>query len=605
MGDRMALYLASNSGRARYRDLFSASLAALIAAAMPAIALAQAAPAPPTRGDLDLGRDNTPDQRASRLTVEGDIDRGPCPLADPSFAGTRVTFSSVDFSGLPGIDASVLAPAWTDLAGRDQPIAALCDVRDRAATILRNMGFLAAVQVPPQRIEAGGTVHMDVLAAKLVEVQLRGDAGNSGATIAANLGHLTERPYFNTREAERALLLMGDLPGYDVRLVLRSAGRGPGEVVGDVVITRTPYDLIAGVQNLGSPSNGRWGAFAALTVNDVLGLGDTTTVSYYNTFDLKEQRIFRASHELALGYDGLRLGGSLLLGHSEPDLGGAAFVSQTLAAEGHLSYPFIRQQRQTLLGTVGFEWADQDLNFGSTPLSRDHLRVVYGRLSHEMIDEPSLRGRDGYSARLPRWHTRSSLELRQGLNGLGASDACNPLAVCLPPNIPISNFAADPSSFVARFEGLLEFRPVPLFTIALAPMVQFSDGPLLSYEQASLGNYSIGRGYDPGVALGDRAAGTSVEMRYGYLNLDSARLLAIEPFVFLDIARAWLDDSLGAPDPRNVLSVGGGVRGHWRDRIDFGVTFAAPLKRAGYQTSRPDPRVLFTITARLLPWGDL
>jgi hypothetical protein len=97
---------------------------------------------------------------------------------------------------------------------------------------------------PPQRIDANGAVHMDVLAAKLVEVQLRGDAGPSERLIAAHLERLTAREWFNTREAERDLLLLEDLPGYDVRLVLRSAGRAPGEVVGDVVIVRRPVEAV-------------------------------------------------------------------------------------------------------------------------------------------------------------------------------------------------------------------------------------------------------------------------------------------------------------------------------------------------------------------------
>ena len=216
-------------------------LGASLALALPAPALAQGQPpAPPTREDLTVGRDDTRSDRAGRLSVEGDIERGPCPLADPAFADTRVTFASVEFAGMPGIPASVLDPAWRDLAGREMPVAALCEVRDRAATILRELGYLAAVQVPPQRIERGGTVRMDVLAARLVEVQLRGDAGRSERLIAAHLDELTAREWFNTRDAERHLLLLEDLPGFDVRLVLRSAERQPGEVVGDVVIARRP-----------------------------------------------------------------------------------------------------------------------------------------------------------------------------------------------------------------------------------------------------------------------------------------------------------------------------------------------------------------------------
>lgn len=580
------------------------SLGAALAIALPGQALAQVQPpAPPTREDLTVGRGQAP-ERASRLSVEGGIERGPCPLADPAFASTRVTFSNVEFTGLPGIAPSILDPAWRDLAGQEMPVAALCDVRDRAASILRGLGYLAAVQVPPQRIEANGTVRMDVLAARLVEVQLRGDAGNSERLIAAHLEKLTSQEWFNTREAERQLLLLEDLPGFDVRLVLRSAGRQPGEVVGDIVIVRRPFDMIAGVQNFGSRATGREGAFVALTANDLLGLGDRTTVSYYNTIDWHEQRILRLAHDLALGSDGLRLGGSVLLGRSEPDLGGAAFRTDTLVAEGHVSYPLIRRQAQTLVATAGFEAVDQELQFGSTLLSDDQLRIVFARFEHEMIDQASISGTGGFSAREPQWRSAVSLELRQGIGGLGASSDCRPLADCLAPNVPISNFAADPSSFVARLQGSLELRPVPRFTVAVAPMAQFSDGPLLSYEQASLGNYTIGRGFDPGIALGDRAVGAAFELRYGSLFPRRADAFAFEPFVFLDVARAWVDDAVAAPDPLRVLSAGGGMRARWGDRADFGVTLAVPLERAGFQTAKGDVRLLATATVRLLPWGD-
>lgn len=578
-------------------------LAALLALTFPRPGLAQAQPAPPTREDLTVGRDRTPD-RATGLRVEGDVERGPCPLADPAFADTRVTFANVEFTGLPGIPASVLDPAWRGLAGQEMPVAALCEVRDRAASILRGLGYLAAVQVPPQRIEAGGTVRMDVLAARLVEVQLRGDAGNSERLIAAHLRKLTEREWFNTREAERHLLLLEDLPGFDVRLVLRSAGGQPGEVVGDVVIVRRPLDLVTGAQNLGSRATGREGAFVALTLNDLIGFGDRTTISYYNTLDWDEQRIFQVAHDLALGADGLRLGGSLLLGHSEPDLGGAPFETDTFVAEGHLSYPIVRRQRSSLHVAAGLEVVDQELTFGPTLLSDDQLRIAFARIDYDSVDPASVRGFGDFTIGEPRWRSAVSLELRQGIDGFGASDDCSPLADCLAPNVPISNLAGDPSSFVARLDGTLEFRPIPRFTLALSPMAQWSNDSLLSYEQASLGNYTIGRGFDPGVAVGDSALGGSLELRYGSLFPRRADAFAFEPFVFLDFAKAWLDNAAGAPDPRRVLSAGGGVRARWGDRADLGLILAVPLERAGFQTAKPDPRLLFTITTRLLPWGE-
>lgn len=578
-------------------------LAAAAAVALPAAALAQQLPEPPTRQDLSVGRDAVPAASRSTLTVEGDIERGPCPLADPAFAETRVTFSSVEFSGLPGVPASALDSAWRGFAGREQPIASLCEVRDRAASILRGMGYLAAVQVPPQRIEAGGTVRMDVLAAKLVEVQLRGDVGRSAELIAAHLGKLTAGQWFNTREAERQLLLLEDLPGYDVRLVLRSAGRAPGEVVGDVVVVHRPLEAVVGAQNLGSRQTGREGAYAAVIVNDLFGYGDRTTFNIYSTLDWDEQHVLSVAHELALNADGLRFGGSVLFGWSEPDLGGAPFSTETFAADAHLSYAALRRQHHSLALSGGLEVIDQELSFGNTLLSDDQLRVLFLRFDHELVDRASIRGLGGFSAREPRWRSGLSLELRQGLSGLGASDDCAPLADCLAPNVPISNFFADPSAFVARLEGVLEARPAPGVTAVFRPLLQVSDGPLLSYEQVSLGNYTVGRGFDPGVALGDSAVGGSLELRYGSLYPRSADAVALEPFVFLDVARGWIDNG-PLPDPDRVLSAGGGLRARWGDKLDLGLVLAVPLEPAGFQTKTPDPRLLVTLNTRLLPWGD-
>src|SRR5690348_1534542 len=70
--------------------------------AAPGVASAQATPAPPSREELNVGRPAQPENRPSRLSVEGGIERGPCPLAEPAFHNVRVKFSAVDFSGLPG-----------------------------------------------------------------------------------------------------------------------------------------------------------------------------------------------------------------------------------------------------------------------------------------------------------------------------------------------------------------------------------------------------------------------------------------------------------------------------------------------------------------------
>lgn len=574
-----------------------------LAGACSIIQPAAAQVAAPTRDDLGVIRPEAPARRQSRFTVDGDIERGPCPLANPAYANLTVNFARVRFTGLTAVDPAVLADTWQSEAGHDQPLSSLCAVRDRAAARLREMGYLAAVQVPPQRIDKGGEVAMDVIVAKLIDVQVRGDAGHAENLIAAHVRQLAGREWFNLRDAERHLLLLGDLPGFDVRLTLRPAGRAPGEVVGDLLVTRRPVEMVAGIQNFAGKATGREGLFAQLAFNDLFGLGDRTAFSFYNTAQTREQTVLGVNESLALGSDGLRLEAALTWGRSRPRLAAGIFRTRTLVGKLGLTYPFIRREAASLHGSTGIEMANQSIDFGSSPVSRDRLRIAYAGLDFEALDAASIAGRGGYNAIEPRWRVAGSLEARQGLSGLGASSDCTPVTQCLPPHVPISNFFADPSAFVLRMEGNVEVRPTPVVTVAFAPRAQVANHPLLSFEQFTLGNYTVGRGFDPGAVLGDSGVGGSLELRLGSLVPKGRRALALQPYAFFDAGWAWSKDKTVTIDPYRLTSAGGGLRARWGDRIDANLIVAAPLEKLPGETRRRDVRVLFNIVARILPWG--
>lgn len=561
-------------------------------ALLPANLMAQTTGAP-TREEIERGRAPvTEPQRPTRLTVEGDVERAPCPLADPQYANLTVSISAVQFEGLQGLSPELLRPAWESHVGRDMPIAELCEIRDNAATILRREGYLAAVQVPPQRIEKGGTVRFDVLLAKLVAVQVRGDAGRSEKLIAAHLEAIKDRPLFNIYEAERHLLLAGDLPGYDVRLTLRPANAAPGEVIGEVRVTRQQFQVDANIQNYGSRDTGRWGGLARVQINDLTGLGDMTTLSLFNTAEISEQTVLQAGHSFAIGHDGLRLAGDFTYAWTRPDIG-IDLDSDTLIASLAASYPLIRRQSQNLLGTVGFELVDQKVDFGAVTLSEDKLRVLYARVDYDMIDRASLGSTIGYSGAEPRWRLGGSVEARHGLSIFGASNSGD----------RISKLEADPTALVLRAAAYGEFRPIPKITFSLSPRFQYSSDPLLSYEEMSAGNYSFGRGYDPGTIIGDSGIGVQAELRYGSIMPRGANAIALQPFLFFDGGWLWNEDSAFVGlDPQKLFSAGGGIRGAWGNRARVDLTLAVPMERAGFLNRRGDARLLLSVTTKLLPW---
>ena len=147
-----------------------------------------------------------------------------------------------------------------------------------------------------------------------------------------------------------------------------------------------------------------------------------------------------------------------------------------------------------------------------------------------------------------------------------------------------------------------EYRPTPRFTIAAASRGQYSGEPLFSFEEFSAGNYTIGRGYDPGTILGDSGFGLQAELRYGSLFPRTADSFAFEPFVFVDQAWVWNEDRLLAAPDEELTSIGGGIRAAWGDRARLELILAVPLDRTAFQPDR-DVRLLVSVTTRLWPWS--
>lgn len=551
---------------------------------------------PPTRNEI---QPDTADVREAppRLSVEGGIERSPCPLADPSYADITVEVTEVLFNNLKGATTEEMRAAYAPYLGTTQPLAIICEIRDAAATILRNKGYLAAVQVPVQRIE-NGVVRFEVLYARITAIRVRGEAGKSEKKIAGFLSKLAEDEVFDRNKAERYLLLARDMPGYDVRLTLRPAGTGPGDLIGDVTVLKRDYEVDFNVQNLAAADTGSFGGQLRAQFYGLTGLGDSTTISFYSTAEFEEQQIFQLGHSFYIGNEGLKFSGNFTYAWTTPDLGnfgggnGPELEARTLFASAQLSYPLVRSQSSNVSIAGGLDFVDQDVDF-IIPLSEDRLRVGFLRVNADAID--TQRGRN------PRWRLNGSAEIRRGFDILGASEGCNPF--CPVGGPPPSRIDGDPTATVIRASGAFEFAPSGNISFFLQPSVQYAFDPLFSFEEYAGGNYTVGRGYDPGVVLGDDGAGFRSEVRGPRISPRQIKDFTFQPFGFFDAAWIWNRNAPAAFDPQRLFSVGGGLRSTLSDRARLDLTLAVPLRAAGLQTEVGDVRFLISFTTRLLPWG--
>ena len=573
---------------------FGSALATALA--WPGLALAQQPPAQPQANPQPSREEVTPPTPTTQppkptvsVDSRGALAQSSCPFETSPIRLnlTRVRFMRPDGSALQAPIAQTLSHVGT--ATGDQPIKVVCDIRDAANAALRRDGWVASVQIPAQSIE-GGELLLQVITARITEIRVRGTPGPYRGPLEARLQQLRELSPLNERDAERTLLLAGDIPGLDVQLSLRPAGTQPGDVIGDLLITYRPFTIVANAQNFNSKALGRETLYARAEAYGLIGLQDVTYLGVSSTADFQEQQIVQAGITVGIGSSGLTFGPRGIYAISKPDLGALDLKTNTLIAGFDVSAPLKRALNANLRANAGFDFVDQKTTVkttatAATPLNLDKLRIVFARLSGDLTG----RRADGtIFATL-----RGGLEIRKGLGIFDATRSGNASGSGAIPSRVDGNSRAT----VARLDvdGQIGFGRI--FSVNGSVRAQYAKDPLLNYEEFSLGNLTIGRGYDPGANSGDKAIGARAEAVVRVpLRTD---FLLPQVFGFYDTV--WLTnlDRNSTEVDRHLRSFGGGLRLVIANRLSLEAVYAHPQDRALTIDKAPPPdRVLVSLTAR-------
>ena len=199
-------------------------------------------------------------------------------------------------------------------------------------------------------------------------------------------------------------------------------------------------------------------------------------------------------------------------------------------------------------------------------LTADRVRTAYLRVNGETIDPDSVNRLAGYTPYEPKYRFQYGAEVRQGVVVPTNTRDCrpNPISCVTGGSIPPSRIESDPTPFLLRGNATAEYRPTPDWTLAATLQGQFSNDPLPAFEEFAAGSFSIGRGYDPGIVLGDSGVAGAFEVRYGSLAPAGINALAYQPYVFTDIAFAWNEDPSRRPlNPDRLWSAVGACARPW------------------------------------------
>lgn len=518
---------------------------------------------------------------APRGELFAGIETGPCPFgnSDLKFTLQDVEVRSSGQDRL-ALSEAELATAWAGHLGREIPVAGVCEIRDRLAALYLRRGILAAVTIPEQRINTGRLV-LEVVEARVTSVTYSGDAGPAQAQVARYLDQLSGMAPFDLNLAQRYLLLASDIPGVQIRTAMRPAGER-GAVALEIAVSHDPVDASLRVHNLGSRTVGRELGLARLDLNSLTPLGERTSLIAYVSGDLEEQRVIQLVEQVRLGGSGLtaEVSGSWAWTRPGEELTPLELEGESFSGVAKLAWPIVRHRRRNLNLSTGLEVLDQKVEFGGglATLTEDHLRVFFTRL-------------DGHWAPAALADHSGALtgyvEVRRGTTALGASDYGE---------ITASRFRGVPDALVYRAELQAGARLAGSLVGRLTLSWQHTDDPLLSYEEFSVGNMSVGRGYDPSAASGDRALAASVE--FTTTPLESPWGMAWRPYAFFE--RAELRNLPPDAGKLNLSSGGLGVRVQLTPRTDIDVGWARPFDSlSGPGGDRPASRLLISLSTTL------
>ncbi len=566
-------------------------MALLASALVPLPALAQVSPAPapapqlPSRAQVEQPAPPVSDTTTPRVAARDAVQSAPCPLADSTLKVTitGIKFVAVGRDAVPPASAEVRAPVAPPVG--EQPLSVVCAIRDNANAALAKAGFVASVQVPPQEI-TDGTLTLSIVLARIVEVRVHGEAGRFRGLLADAIERLQKLDPLNERDAERLLLLTGDVPGLDVQLALRPAGGAPGDVIGDLNVVTQRLSVIANAQNYGSRALGRETGYARVDVNALFVPGDTFYIGGSTTAQLREQQVAQVGYRAIINDSGLSAGPRLTYAWSRPDIGTLDLRSRSIIGGIDITQPIVRSVRTNLSATIGFEAIEQDIrtvfNGKSSPLNLDRLREAYVRIDARTSE----RRPDGLDA----FSIGGSLEIRKGLDIFDATRRGKVTAA----NYTPSRIEGDPEAWIIRGAVTALGRLDRTFSVSHTVIGQWANNPLLNFDEQALGNLTVGLGYDPGANSADRFLGVHSEARADFSVTSS---INAQLFGFVDNVWIWNLDSFSTETDRHLRSVGGGVRARLPGPVVLELTYARPLDRAiSIDKARATARLLSSLT---------
>jgi hemolysin activation/secretion protein len=539
------------------------------------VAYAQAIPPSVSPGQIEknLQQQTLPEQHGAEINLPPQNSSA----APANAASLKFVLKRIDVEGAHAVPADEISETYKKLIGSEVTLADVYRVANQITALYVKHGYaISFAVVPAQTIDGSGQVRIDVVEGYVGEIQFAGDTAHIPDAVRAYADQIKQSRPLTNAAIERFLLVIDDVPGITATSTFERPAahdRGATRLIINVAFTAVTASL--NFDNRGSRAMGPYRTDDSVTLNSLLGYGDSLRLRVLQTLQWNELNYGSANWSIPVGSDGASL---VLSGDDFQSRPGTAqlqsvdYKSRGWSVRGEADYPLLRSRAESLWlhGAVVAKQLSSD--FAAVPDTRDRLFEADAGLTWWDNDDT---GQDTAVA-----------DIIQGLPAFGATDANSPLRS----RISGSGVFTLLSANAARTQNLSDG-----FQLYGTVLGQASSRGLLTAEQCGYGGETFGRGFDASEIAGDDCAEAAVELRY---NPSGDYWDRAQFYAFGDAGEVWLNGTLLPGETRSsgAQSVGVGVRLDLSHGFSATAEYAQPLSRQVALEGNRNGRVFFSIS---------
>jgi hemolysin activation/secretion protein len=477
--------------------------------------------------------------------------------------------SAIIVEGANEIARSRFSETLAPYLGRDLSGADLKTLSHAVADVARQTGYpFASAWIEPQGME-GGVLRVRIDAGSLSAVRVIGHA-NALVDRLLTTALVTGRPV-RREQLERAILLVGDLPGVSIRESRYVRQDGFGILV--VTITEDHFSGYAQIDNRGSREVGPLRSTLIGNARGVLQAGDEASIVLAQTPIYPAEFFFvRGRYSMPIDLNGAIVSASASYGRAKP---GASLAPLDVTGESYdaslfYSKPLRRTRADSLWGTVELRGLRSDQSLLGILLRNDRIVTLTG----------SING----TARAGSGVLRGELHLIDGL----------PLAgVTHEGDLRASRGDGDARFVILGYATEWAAPIVRRVSVALASEGQLASRPLLATMEIGAGGPTFGRGYDYAERTGDSGVLGSGEIRFDLGRFGHPMLDRVQ--VYGSVDGGYVANLRGGGGGGGLLSTAAGVRAS-HGKLSATIEVALPLNADRFDTRNRNTRVSFRVS---------